>query len=130
MKRDRSMGVALLCRGWDVLQSAARSDGCQLRNPGRAMELGRECLALWGYKRVDELVWIKTNSMQKLIRTGRSGEWLNHSKEHCLVGVKGLPNVNRWGRDYASGLTGGVGVGVAWAKLWVWGWVASSKQDL
>ena len=62
---------------------------------GRAMELGRECLQLWGYKRVDELIWVKTNQLQRLIRTGRTGHWLNHSKEHCLVGVKGSPQINR-----------------------------------
>jgi mRNA (2'-O-methyladenosine-N6-)-methyltransferase len=56
---------------------------------GRAMELARECLTLWGYERVDELIWVKTNQLQRLIRTGRTGHWLNHGKEHCLVGVKG-----------------------------------------
>lgn len=65
---------------------------------GRAMELGRECLSIWGfttiytlynqiysYKRVDELIWVKLNQVQRLIRTGRTGHWLNHGKEHCLV---------------------------------------------
>ena len=60
------------------------------------MELGRELLRLWGYKRVDELIWVKTNQLQRLIRTGRTGHWLNHGKEHCLVGIKGEPkNLNR-----------------------------------
>ncbi|CAG9792669.1 unnamed protein product [Diatraea saccharalis] len=63
---------------------------------GRAMELGRECLKLWGYERVDELIWVKTNQLQRIIRTGRTGHWLNHGKEHCLVGMKGNPeNLNR-----------------------------------
>ncbi|KAF5400606.1 Methyltransferase like 3, partial [Paragonimus heterotremus] len=63
---------------------------------GRAMELGRDCLRLWGYQRVDEIIWVKTNQLQRLIRTGRTGHWLNHGKEHCLVGVKGNPQgVNR-----------------------------------
>jgi mRNA m6A methyltransferase catalytic subunit len=63
---------------------------------GRAMELGRECLKLWGYERVDELIWVKTNQLQRIIRTGRTGHWLNHGKEHCLVGLKGNPtNLNR-----------------------------------
>lgn len=63
---------------------------------GRAMELGRELLRLWGYTRVDELIWVKTNQLQRLIRTGRTGHWLNHGKEHCLVGIKGNPtNLNR-----------------------------------
>jgi mRNA (2'-O-methyladenosine-N6-)-methyltransferase len=45
---------------------------------------------------VEELIWIKTNQLQRIIRTGRTGHWLNHSKEHCLVGIKGNPkNVNR-----------------------------------
>jgi len=45
---------------------------------------------------VDELVWVKINQLQRIIRTGRTGHWLNHSKEHCLVGVKGdLQSVNK-----------------------------------
>ncbi|KAK3086318.1 hypothetical protein FSP39_016781 [Pinctada imbricata] len=66
---------------------------------GRAMELGRECLELWGYKRIDELIWVKTNQLQRIIRTGRTGHWLNHGKEHCLVGVKGNPKGANRGLD-------------------------------
>ncbi|ETW31401.1 hypothetical protein PFAG_01839 [Plasmodium falciparum Santa Lucia] len=62
---------------------------------GRAMELARECLQIWGYKRVEEILWVKTNHLQRIIRTGRTGHWLNHSKEHCLVGIKGNPIINR-----------------------------------
>jgi mRNA (2'-O-methyladenosine-N6-)-methyltransferase len=61
---------------------------------GRAMELGRECLIKWGYKRIDEIVWIKTNQLHRLIITGKTGHWLNHSKEHCLVGLKGKPPIH------------------------------------
>lgn len=60
------------------------------------MELGRECLQIWGYDNVEEIVWVKTNQLQRIIRTGRTGHWLNHSKEHCLVGVKGDPVVNKF----------------------------------
>uniref|UniRef100_A0A0K2T8Z7 mRNA m(6)A methyltransferase n=1 Tax=Lepeophtheirus salmonis TaxID=72036 RepID=A0A0K2T8Z7_LEPSM len=62
---------------------------------GRAMELGRECLKLWGYERVDEIIWVKTNQLQRIIRTGRTGHWLNHGKEHCIVGMKGNLKLNR-----------------------------------
>lgn len=62
---------------------------CFLWVTGRALELGRECLSEWGYKQVDELVWVKINPNNKIVRTGRTGHWLNHSKEHCLIGVKG-----------------------------------------
>jgi mRNA (2'-O-methyladenosine-N6-)-methyltransferase len=59
---------------------------------GRAMELGRDCLKAWGYQRIDEIVWLKTNQLQRVIRTGRTGHWLNHTKEHMLVGVKLAPD--------------------------------------
>lgn len=62
---------------------------CFLWVTARALELGRECLQGWGYHQVEELVWIKTNSQGKIVRSGRTGHWLNHSKEHCLIGVKG-----------------------------------------
>ena len=63
---------------------------------GRAMELGRECLSLWGYERCEEIIWVKTNQLQRIIRTGRTGHWINHGKEHCLVGIKGNPpEINR-----------------------------------
>lgn len=62
---------------------------------GRAMELARDCFRIWGYKRIEEIIWVKTNQLQRIIRTGRTGHWINHSKEHCLVGIKGNPKVNR-----------------------------------
>lgn len=68
---------------------------CFLWVTGRAMELGRECLVKWGFQKVEEIVWVKINNMSKVIRTGRTGHWLNHSKEHCLVGIKGNPKINR-----------------------------------
>ncbi|CAE8638148.1 unnamed protein product [Polarella glacialis] len=62
---------------------------------GRAMELARDCFRIWGYKRIEELIWVKTNQLQRIIRTGRTGHWINHSKEHCLVGIKGNPKLNK-----------------------------------
>lgn len=62
---------------------------------GRAMELARECFKIWGYRRIEEIIWVKTNQLQRIIRTGRTGHWINHSKEHCLVGIKGNPKLNR-----------------------------------
>jgi len=66
---------------------------------GRAVELGRDLLRIWGYERVDDIIWVKTNQLQRLIRTGRTGHWLNHGKEHCLVGVKGNPSGFNRGLD-------------------------------
>ena len=47
------------------------------------------------YLPVGELLWLKTNQLQRLPRTGRTGAWLNHVKEHCLIGIKGEPKLNR-----------------------------------
>ncbi|KAI6034082.1 MT-A70-domain-containing protein [Pisolithus microcarpus] len=48
---------------------------------GRAMEVGTRI-------GLTKVVWVKTNQLQRVIRTGRTGHWLNHTKEHMLVGVK------------------------------------------
>ncbi|KAH3683363.1 hypothetical protein WICPIJ_005664 [Wickerhamomyces pijperi] len=58
---------------------------------GRAIEIGKESLSKWGYTLKNELIWVKTNQLSRTICTGRTGHWLNHSKEHLLVGVKGNP---------------------------------------
>lgn len=34
---------------------------------GRAMEIGRECLRVWGYTRVDEVIWVKTNQVSIIL---------------------------------------------------------------
>ena len=44
---------------------------------GRAMELGRECLKLWGYERVDEIIWVKTNQLVSLLKDTVSGHLKN-----------------------------------------------------
>ncbi len=58
---------------------------------GRAIELGKESLKKWGYKVINEISWVKTNQLGRTIVTGRTGHWLNHSKEHLLLGLKGDP---------------------------------------
>ncbi|EGV60788.1 MT-A70-domain-containing protein [Yamadazyma tenuis ATCC 10573] len=59
---------------------------------GRSIEIGRKALVKWGYKVSDEIIWVKLNQLQRTIVTGRTGHWLNHSKEHLLVGLKGDPS--------------------------------------
>ncbi len=58
---------------------------------GRTIEIGKKALSNWGYKVQNEIIWIKTNQLGRTICTGRTGHWLNHSKEHLIVGVKGTP---------------------------------------
>ncbi|KAI5954137.1 IME4 [Candida margitis] len=59
---------------------------------GRSIEIGRKALLKWGYQISDEMIWIKLNQLRRTIVTGRTGHWLNHSKEHLLVGLKGDPS--------------------------------------
>lgn len=58
---------------------------------GRSIEIGRKALQQWGYTVSDEVIWVKLNQLRRTIVTGRTGHWLNHSKEHLLLGVKGNP---------------------------------------
>ena len=61
---------------------------------GRTIETGREFLNKWGYKVINQITWIKTSQLIRTISTGRTGHWLNHSKEHLLVGIKGKNKLN------------------------------------
>ena len=77
LKRDILLDVLLGAFPLDLEQYLQT---CSEPLSSRAMELGRECLKLWGYERVDEIIWVKTNQLQRIIRTGRTGHWLNHGK--------------------------------------------------
>ena len=68
----------------------------------RTVAVARDCLRIWGYTRADEIIWIKTNQLGGTVRSGRTGHWLNHNKEHCLVGIKGdvsYSSVGRYRKD-------------------------------
>lgn len=60
----------------------------------RSINLGKKLLLNNGYKIGNELSWIKINQLCRTIVTGRTGHWLNHSKEHLLIGYKG--NIDNW----------------------------------
>jgi len=51
--------------------------------------MGYLCLEKWGYTIIEEMVWVKINQLGRIIRTGMTGHWLNHTKEHCIIGMKG-----------------------------------------
>jgi hypothetical protein len=55
---------------------------------------GRACLRKWGYRRCEDICWIKSNRT-----SGRNFHWLPDSvvtatSEHCLVGIKGTVRRN------------------------------------
>lgn len=66
---------------------------------GRTIETGRHFLQQWGYEVVNQMTWIKTSQLVRTISTGRTGHWLNHSKEHLLLGIKGNPKWLNKGMD-------------------------------
>ena len=54
------------------------------------LDVGRQCLKKWGYRRCEDICWIKTN------KKGTNGAQhldthsiLHHTKEHCLMGIRG-----------------------------------------
>lgn len=81
------------------IESLQKAGVCFLWVTGRAVDIGRQCLNKWGYTQIEELIWVKTNQLGRTICTGRTGHWLNHTKEHVLVGVKGDPAWLQHGLD-------------------------------
>lgn len=62
------------------------------------LEHGRELLKKWGFRRVEDICWVKTNRTAKKDKYGKverptlmygDSSILQRSKEHCIVGVKG-----------------------------------------
>ncbi|ETW79732.1 hypothetical protein HETIRDRAFT_419396 [Heterobasidion irregulare TC 32-1] len=58
---------------------------------GEGLERGREVLARWGYRRCEDVVWVKTN---KATNKGPGTDppttsLLTRTKQHCLIGIRG-----------------------------------------
>ncbi|POV99150.1 hypothetical protein PSTT_13954 [Puccinia striiformis] len=82
--------VLMMDPPWDIHMSlpyGTMTDDEMLKMPVPSLQESGGLIFV-GYERIEEIVWVKTNQLQRLIRTGRTGHYLNHSKEHCLVGFK------------------------------------------
>ncbi|CAI5536426.1 unnamed protein product, partial [Closterium sp. Naga37s-1] len=54
------------------------------------LEYGRMCLKKWGFRRCEDICWVKTNREKPDSPWGHTSETLfQHSKEHCLMGIRG-----------------------------------------
>ncbi|KAJ7490577.1 MT-A70-domain-containing protein [Mycena latifolia] len=58
---------------------------------GEGLESGREVLARWGYRRCEDVVWVRTN---KTTNRGPgtdapTSSLLTRTKQHCLIGIRG-----------------------------------------
>ncbi|XP_064617585.1 N6-adenosine-methyltransferase non-catalytic subunit-like [Liolophura sinensis] len=54
------------------------------------LERGRLCLKRWGFRRCEDICWIKTNIKDpKAKRNPEPNAAFNRTKEHCIMGIKG-----------------------------------------
>ncbi|XP_075277007.1 N(6)-adenosine-methyltransferase non-catalytic subunit METTL14 isoform X1 [Opisthocomus hoazin] len=57
---------------------------------GEGLDLGRVCLRKWGYRRCEDICWIKTNKDNPgKTKTLDPKAVFQRTKEHCLMGIKG-----------------------------------------
>ncbi|XP_078427659.1 methyltransferase MT-A70 family protein [Wolffia australiana] len=57
---------------------------------GVGLEQGRQCLKKWGFRRCEDICWVKTNKTNAAPSLRHDSHTLfQHSKEHCLMGIKG-----------------------------------------
>lgn len=75
---------------------------CFLWCGSQHVEQGTACLLKWGYRRIEDIVWLKTNKTQSnpsvdYLPYGPR-QLLENTKEHLLVGIKG--SVNRSSDSY------------------------------
>ncbi|XP_010537167.1 PREDICTED: methyltransferase-like protein 1 [Tarenaya hassleriana] len=57
---------------------------------GVGLEQGRQCLKKWGFRRCEDICWVKTNKSNAAPTLRHDSRTLfQRSKEHCLMGIKG-----------------------------------------
>ena len=53
------------------------------------LDEGRICLKKWGFRRCEDICWIKTNKRNRSKSALDSKAFFQRTKEHCLMGIKG-----------------------------------------
>ncbi|CAG8544715.1 2050_t:CDS:2 [Acaulospora colombiana] len=53
------------------------------------LDRGRQLLLKWGYRRCEDIVWIKTNKAWEGSRFFEERSVFQRTKEHCIMGIKG-----------------------------------------
>jgi len=54
------------------------------------LDEGRKCLKSWGFRRCEDICWIKTNKLSPgNTKYMEPDSVMQHTKEHCLMGIKG-----------------------------------------
>uniref|UniRef100_A0A8C1B5M4 N(6)-adenosine-methyltransferase non-catalytic subunit METTL14 n=1 Tax=Cyprinus carpio carpio TaxID=630221 RepID=A0A8C1B5M4_CYPCA len=61
---------------------------------GEGLDLGRMCLRKWGFRRCEDICWIKTNKNNPgKTKTLDPKAVFQRTKEHCLMGIKEEPEM-------------------------------------
>jgi mRNA (2'-O-methyladenosine-N6-)-methyltransferase len=50
---------------------------------------GRQCLKKWGFRRCEDICWVKKNNPKNVKNPLESNALFQRTKEHCLMGIKG-----------------------------------------
>lgn len=53
------------------------------------LEEGRKLLKKWGFRRCEDICWVKSNKNQQICTLSDDDAIFEHTKEHCLMGIKG-----------------------------------------
>ncbi|CAG8695205.1 11960_t:CDS:2 [Gigaspora margarita] len=53
------------------------------------LDRGRQLLLKWGYRRCEDIVWIKTNKKWEGSHFVEPRSVFQHTKEHCIMGIRG-----------------------------------------
>ncbi|KAM7534642.1 hypothetical protein Aperf_G00000111860 [Anoplocephala perfoliata] len=56
---------------------------------GEGLDGARKCLKKWGFRRCEDICWIKTNKTRPGHEQLEPGAVLQRTKEHCLMGIHG-----------------------------------------
>ncbi|VDK39428.1 unnamed protein product [Taenia asiatica] len=56
---------------------------------GEGLDGARKCLKKWGFRRCEDICWIKTNKTRPCHEQLEPGAVLQRTKEHCLMGIHG-----------------------------------------
>uniref|UniRef100_A0A665UXG0 N(6)-adenosine-methyltransferase non-catalytic subunit METTL14 n=1 Tax=Echeneis naucrates TaxID=173247 RepID=A0A665UXG0_ECHNA len=96
----RESGISHTERFWtwdDIMKleieaiSAQRSFVFLWCGSGEGLDLGRMCLRKWGFRRCEDICWIKTNKNNPGKTKALDPKAVfQRTKEHCLMGIKGM----------------------------------------
>ena len=75
----------------EIGEVAAQRSFCFLWcGSAEGLDEGRKCLRAWGFRRCEDICWIKTNKKDPgNVKYTEPKAVLQHTKEHCLMGIKG-----------------------------------------